>query len=78
MLAQRQFRGTLPGKNIKVYSRVTNMLVEAAVPPSVFGLGAAIAGMIPPRESLEQVFAAMAMSVIFDTLYTQFMVRAST
>ncbi|TFK18874.1 hypothetical protein FA15DRAFT_760394 [Coprinopsis marcescibilis] len=70
--ARNSMLGVLPSKHIQIYSRLIIILVEAALPVAVFGIGYAITLVIPLGETTAQISNWQISNMFFSTLYFLF------
>lgn len=71
--ARKAMAGVLPRQHLRVYERVVTILIESALPPTVFGIGYAVSLLLPLRSTQEYVTQAIT-STFFSMTYFAFAV----
>jgi hypothetical protein len=71
---RRSLSGVLPSRNLQLYTGIVAILVEAALPLSVFGLLLAATLLYPEKQSMHGVEVRKVLASIFSMLFYSFVV----
>ncbi|EAU87221.2 hypothetical protein CC1G_10500 [Coprinopsis cinerea okayama7 len=70
--ARRDLSKALPGRNLAHYSGVVAILIESALPLTIFGLGYAFSMVVNPHKTTQHQAAGHITNMIFSLLYFSF------
>ncbi|EAU87195.1 hypothetical protein CC1G_10474 [Coprinopsis cinerea okayama7 len=70
--ARRSIAHALPDQHLRVYTKIVIVLIESALPVTVFGIGYAISLVIPMGKTTQLATVWQVMSLIFALLYFGF------
>ncbi|EAU92073.1 hypothetical protein CC1G_09594 [Coprinopsis cinerea okayama7 len=70
--AQRDLSKVLPNRDMKLYTRVVAILIESAVPLTVFSLVSAVLDAVNVLGTAAQAVDLLGASIVFNSLYTSF------
>jgi len=77
--ANKQLLNALPGRDVGIYTAVTNILIESALPPTIFGIFYAITAIIilhPDwlEQTTESTKTIYVLKIVSSSLYFSFVV----